>query len=186
VKLDGLFYARSHALGTNLETVIPGNWFNAPHRFRIDWNASTVVYWIDGTKVATHAITFGIKAGLRPAITDLRSAGGSGGILVDWMRMTAYSASGVYTSAVKDFGGPVTLDSASWLADLPQGTGVTVAVRTGATPTPDASWKPWTTLATPGSKIGGVAQFAQYKLTLTTTVPNATPAVKEVVVTIQR
>jgi hypothetical protein len=186
VKPDGLFYARSLAPAQLRETVIPGNWFNAPHRFRIDWNPTTVDFYIDGILRVTHAITFG-KAALRPAVSDQSSTGGAGGILVDWMRMTAYSASGVYTSPVKDFGGPVTLESASWLADLPSSTGVVVEVRTGSTASPDASWTGWTTLASSGSKIGGaMAQFAQYRLTLSTSVPNAAPAVKEVVVTIQR
>ena len=190
-KEDGLFYARSVSPGTLRETVIPGNWFNAPHRFRIDWNASNVVYWIDGTQVATHAITYkGAGSSMRPAITD-QSLGG-GGLAVDWMRMSAYSASGVYTSPVYDAGAEVPWLSASWVADLPAGTSVTLAVRSGNSPDPtvpvmssDLAWTAWTNV-TPGAALNRTARFAQYKLTLTTSVANATPSVKEVVFNIKR
>jgi len=37
-----------------------------------------------------------------------------------------------------------------------------------------------------GGTVGRTAQYAQYKLTLSTSVANATPSVKEVVVNIQR
>src|SRR5207249_4878341 len=30
------------------DTLIPGNWLDSPHRYRIDWNTSNVVFWIDG------------------------------------------------------------------------------------------------------------------------------------------
>src|SRR5207249_4998597 len=78
VKSDGLFYARSVAPGQAFETAIPGTWFNAPHRFRIDWNPTSVVYWIDGTQRVTHTITYsGKTSSMKPAITD-QTAGGGG------------------------------------------------------------------------------------------------------------
>jgi hypothetical protein len=185
VKSDGQFYARSVAPSTVLETPIPGAWFNAPHRFRIDWNASTVVYWIDGVVKATHAITYPPKNGaMRPAITDQTAGGGA--LVVDWMRMTPNAASGLYTSPVYDAGtSNATWQSASWLADLPAGTSVGMQVRTGNSLTPDTTWTGWSTVQNAVS-FTAVARYAQYRLTLTTTVPNAAPSVKEVVVNIQR
>jgi hypothetical protein len=186
VKTDGLFYARSVAPGQAFETAIPGSWFGAPHRFRIDWNASTVAYWIDGTLRVTHTITYkGTSASMRPAITDQTTGGGA--LSVDWMRMTAYAASGSYTSPVYDAGSPVVWQTASWVADVIAGSNkVIVEVRTGTTPTPDATnWTAFRVLSS-GSVVGGTSQYAQYRLTLSTAVPNAAPAVKEVALTFVR
>ena len=189
VKADGLLYARSAMGATVLDTAIPGSWFNIPHRFRIDWNPTGAVYFIDGTQVATHAVNYS-SVTIKPVMSDLTAGGG--GLSVDWMRMSAYSASGVYTSPVYNAGAVVPWLTASWLADVPAGTTVTVAVRSGNSPNPDVpvltaslAWTAWTNM-TPGAALNRTAQFAQYKVTLTTSVPNATPSVKEVVFNIQR
>jgi hypothetical protein len=121
---------------------------------------------------------------MKPAITD-QTVGG-GGVSVDWMRMSAYAASGVYTSPVYDATAAVVWQSASWVADVPTGTSVLVEVRTGTTPTPDATnWTTFQSISSGGS-MTGTSQYAQYRVTLSTTVPNAAPAVKEVVVNFVR
>src|SRR5262249_5024250 len=51
----GALYARTSG-ATATDTVIPGSWLGSPHRFRIDWTATGVTYWIDGNQVATHPI----------------------------------------------------------------------------------------------------------------------------------
>jgi hypothetical protein len=187
VKADGQFYARSVAPGQVHETLMPGNWFNTPHRFRIDWNAGTVVFWIDGTQRAVHATSYkGATSSMRPAITDLTA--GDGALSVDWMRMTAYAASGSYTSPVFDAGALVSWLAASWVADRPAGTSVVVEVRTGSSADPaaaDGNWTAFTAVA-PGALLTGTSQYAQYRVTLATTVPNAAPALKEVTVTFQK
>jgi hypothetical protein len=184
VKADGLFYARSVAPGQVIETVMPGNWFNTPHRFRIDWKAGSVVFWIDGTQRAVHSITYkGASGSMRPAITDLTA--GDGALSVDWIRMTAYAASGTYTSPVFDAGADVMWQNAAWIADLPAGTSVVLEVRTGTTAAPGVDDQSWTAFRpmSSGGRLEGVSQYAQYRVTLATTVPNAAPALKEVTVT---
>jgi Calx-beta domain len=184
-KTDGLLYARSVAPGQAFETPIApptiGSWFNTPHRFRIDYNATTVVYWIDGTQVVSHTITYPARSSsLRPAATDATLGGGA--LKVDWMRMSSYAASGIYTSPVFDAGASVAWQNASWVADAVAGTNAIVEMRTGSTPTPDATnWTSFRALSS-GGMVGGTSRYAQYKVTLSTTVANATPAVKEVVV----
>jgi hypothetical protein len=180
VKSDGQLYARSVAPGQLFETPIPGSWFNVPHRFRIDWNAATVVYWIDGTQRLTHTITYkGATANMRPAITDATVGGVA--LSVDWMRMSAYAASGVYTSPVYNAGASVTWDKLTWLADMPASGGtVLVEVRTSTDAT---NWTAFKALTPSSNGIGSIGQYAQYRLTLSTTVANTAPAVKEVVLT---
>jgi hypothetical protein len=189
-KTDGLFYARSVAPGQAFETPIAGSWFNTPHRFRIDYNATTVVYWIDGTQVVSHTITYPAKsASLRPAATD--GTAGGGALKVDWMRMSPYAASGIYTSPIYNAGAPVVWNELTWLADMPPTGGtILVEVRTGtASPTPTltaataTNWTPFVTIARSGDAIGTTAQYAQYRITLSTTMTNTAPAVKEVVAT---
>jgi hypothetical protein len=185
VKSDGQLYARSVAPGQLLETPIPGPWFAAPHRFRIDWNASTVVYWIDGTQRVTHSITYkGQSGSLRPAITD--AAVGGDTLSVDWMRMTPYAAAGSYTSPVYDAGQEVAWQSGAWIGDSPVNTSIRLEVRTGNTATPDETWTAFRAIDA-GTTIGGdAARYAQYRVVLSTTAANVAPALKEVVLTFQR
>jgi hypothetical protein len=184
VKADGRLYARSVAPGQAFETLMPGSWFSAPHRFRIDWNPATVVFWIDGTQRVVHNITYkGQSGSMRPAITDLTA--GDGALSVDWIRMTAYSASGIYMSPVFDAGVDVLWQNAAWIADLPAGTKVVLEVRTGMSADPavlDSNWTPFKTMSS-GDAITGMSRYAQYRVTVSTTVPNAAPALKEVTVT---
>jgi hypothetical protein len=99
--------------------------------------------------------------------------------------MTAYAASGTYTSPVYNAGSSVAWQNASWVSDIAPGTSVSVQVRTGTTPTPDATWTAFTTVAL-GGAINRTGQYAQYKVALSTTVGNTAPAVKEVVLTFVR
>jgi hypothetical protein len=178
VKPDGLLYARSVAPGQLLETPIAGSWFGTPHRFRIDFNATTVVYWIDGVQKVTHTITYPAKSSsLRPAITD--STAGDGALKVDWMRMTPYTTTGTYTSPVYDAGAVVAWQTLSYLADLPAGTTAAVQVRTGST-ADGTNWTAWSTTLPSGAAIGATSRYAQYRVTLTTTATGSTPTVKEV------
>jgi hypothetical protein len=187
VKEDGQFYARSVAPGQLRETLLPGNWFNTPHHFRIDWNPSTVVFWIDGTQRVVHTITYkGQSGSMRPAITDLTVGGGA--LSVDWIRMTAYAAAGTYTSPVFDAGADVIWQNAAWIAGLPTGTDVKLEIRTGTTALPAAGDPSWTEfrLVSSGGRVEGVSRYAQYRVTLSTTVANAAPALREVTLTFQK
>jgi hypothetical protein len=166
------------------QTLIPGNWFNASHKFRIDWNATSIVYWIDEAKVATHNVTF-------PAITKMSAIAddfwkSDGVITIDWMRLTPYAASNTYTSAVFDAGAAVTWLTLSWSADKPAGTNVVVSYRTGNTATPGAGWTAFTPVSSSGSALSGASRYFQYMIQETTTAPGQTPAVKDVTIGFNR
>jgi hypothetical protein len=137
-----------------------------------------VVYWIDGVQVATHAVTYSGKgAAMKPAITDLTL--GDGALSVNWMRMSPYAATGAYTSRIFDANQSVTWATIVAAGDRPLGTNVVLEVRTGQQPTlSDGVWMP----ATLGA-IGRSGRYAQYRLTLTTSVTGSTPDVKSVLVT---
>src|SRR5262249_23735370 len=81
----GQLYARTQtAAGQALETAIPGAWFGTPHRYRIDWQPTQVVFSIDGTVVETH--TAQIEESLRPLVSDFQVGGGV--LTVDSLEMT--------------------------------------------------------------------------------------------------
>jgi hypothetical protein len=72
----GQLYARTNTeAGHAFDTVLPGDWFGTPHRYRIDWYPPTVVFSIDGTVVATHAAPIGVS--LRPLVSDFNVSGGT-------------------------------------------------------------------------------------------------------------
>ena len=79
----------------------------------------------------------------------------------------------------------VNWQAVSWTADSVAGNSIVVEVRTGNTSTTDASWTAFRAV-TSGQAIAATSQYAQYRVTLSTSVPNATPAVKEVVLTFLR
>jgi hypothetical protein len=175
---DGL-YARSNDGNTSHDTLIPGSWFGTPHRFRIDWTATTMTYFVDGTQVASHPVSIGGM--LRPLASDYV---GDGSVLkIDWMRMTPYGAGSTFLSGVLDAGAPVTWSTASWSGTSPAGTTVTMSVRYGNSPTPDATWTPFTAVSGP---FNGVARYLQYRLQLATSDTTKTPIVTDVTVTAVR
>ena len=75
---------------------------------------------------------------------------------------------------------PLTWGTASWTAVLPAGTGLTVLVRVGDTPTPDGSWSSWAAVTNNGKLVDAngnplKGQYFQYEVILTTADPTATP-----------
>jgi N,N-dimethylformamidase beta subunit-like protein/uncharacterized protein DUF4082/Big-like domain-containing protein len=175
---DGL-YARTNNGSTATNTAIPGSWFGTPHRFRIDWSASRVDYSIDGVPVATHNIAIG--ATMRPVASDYDGDGNP--LTIDWMRVTPYTSTSTYLSAIFDAAGITTWTSAAWSGSTPAGTSVELAVRTGDSPLPDASWSGFIVVNGP---IDVTAQYLQYRLRLTTTAAGQTPAVNDVTLVLKR
>ena len=75
-------YART----TGTDTLITGNYLNAQHLYRIEWTASSVMYYIDGGLVATHNTS--ISTPLAVIASDLTLNGSS--ISIDSMRLSPY------------------------------------------------------------------------------------------------
>ena len=154
----GTLLARSFSAGTSIETPIPGSWFSGFQNFRIDWTPTTVVYWINKKKVATHIIA--LDEAMQPAAFD--STVGNGTLKIAHLRMTPYAALGNYTSAVFDAGAVVTWATTSWRADKPAGTNIVLSYRTGATPTPDATWTEFTATSGSGGALSGTSRYFQF------------------------
>ncbi len=54
-----------------------------------------------------------------------------------------YLPEGYFTSKVKDAGQPVNWSKIRWRAEQPEGTQISVRMRTGNTPKPDSTWSDW-------------------------------------------
>ncbi len=90
VKGDGRLYARTNnGARDNLETDLGTGYFGADHRYRIEWTATKVVYYVDGNVAATHAISFG-PTQMRPLVSDFNTGGGN--LSLDWLRMSPHTA----------------------------------------------------------------------------------------------
>jgi hypothetical protein len=74
-----------------------------------------------------------------------------------------------YTSTVLDSGQKVDWRRAVLHGSFPAGTGATVSVRTGTTPTPDPDWSSWTDPLDDGDPLGRSGRFLQYRVVLTAT-----------------
>ena len=99
---------------------------------------------------------------------------------VNWMRLTPYASSGTFTSRVFDAGSVTGWGAATWNADMPSGTTQVVSVRTGNSPTPDATWSSFSPLASPGASVGANARYLQYRVVSTTSDSSVTPTLRDI------
>jgi Glycosyl hydrolases family 16 len=176
-------YARTLAPGgTAMNTPIADVDPLEEHEYSIEWTPTEVVYYVDGEEVAVHEVA--ISAQMRPIVSDFSAGGGS--VVVEYLDLypvtDTYPAEGTFTSRVFDAGNA----SATWqtltaAVDAPEGTGVSFEVRTGTTPTPDATWTDWQPVGAGGALPGPAGRrYLQYRATLTTTDTSFTPFVESV------
>jgi hypothetical protein len=155
-------------------TNLGSSYLGAPHRYRIDWNATNVVFWIDGTRVATHTVT--ISTSMRPIAGEYDTGGQV--LNVDWMHMSPYTNTASFTSRVLDGGNVSQWLNLDWAGSQPTSTSVHFETRSGSTATPDGSWSPWAAVNSPITSPDG--RYIQYRATLSTTDPYVSPAVEAV------
>ena len=169
-------FARTNTGSGATNTPIPGSLVGSEHRYRIEWAANEVRFYVDGSLVATHAATFG------PAMSALASDFNSGGpeASVNWLRISPYPASASFDSRILDAGQQVSWQALSWSADTPANTGVALSVRAGNTPTPDGSWSAFSPVASSGGSIGGSSRYLQYRAVLSSSDPGQSPSLSEV------
>ena len=157
---------------------------NAPHRYRIDWQASRVVYSVDGVQVASHPLA--IAGSMRPvAASDYNAF--SGKIVVDWLRVAPYvGLSGTFHSRVFDAGVRVNWSGVEWTGVTPAGTSLTITVCTSDTLTAAGA------LENPVCSSGLVAspqglsmasRYVQYRAELATAASADTPELRDISIT---
>jgi uncharacterized membrane protein len=158
------------------ETPLGAGLLGTPHRFRIDWTATAIEYRVDGALVASHTVAIGDA--MRPLASDL--AAGGPVLAVDWLWMPPHAAAGSFVSRVFDAATTTQWQEVTWSAGEPAGSTAALALRSGDTPTPDASWTAFAPLAAPGSAAGQVGRYAQYRVQLATPDAGQTPELRDV------
>lgn len=94
-----------------------------------------------------------------------------------------HAASGTHYSDVKDTQTTSTWGQIRWKADVPAGTTLFLATRSGNTKSPDETWTSWRSVGSnpAGTKIENArARFIQWKAEFTTTDPKTTPILRSV------
>jgi uncharacterized protein DUF4082/IPT/TIG domain-containing protein len=162
--------------GSPQNTDLGSGSIGSSHGYRVQWSADSVDFFIDGVPAASHPVT--IARDMRPLASDYNLGGGT--LSVDWLRLSPYAPSGTYLSRIFDAGTIAEWGAASWTAALPASTGVTLSVRTGDTPSPDASWTAFTVVPTSGDPVGALSRYIQYRAELATADPDLTPALRDV------
>ena len=71
-----------------IDTDLGSSFLGSPHRYRVEWGATTVRYLIDGTQVAVHNASIG--GTMYPAASDFET--NDQGLSLDWLRVTPYAA----------------------------------------------------------------------------------------------
>jgi hypothetical protein len=166
-------YARTFAGASEERTLLTDVSLGAYHLVRIEWTPTTVNYYVDGSLVATHNVTF---AG--PMYVYL-SNNSSAPLSAQWVRVDSYPlTSAVYTSCIKDAGAPINWGQLQWEGRTPTGTSLTFQTRTSSD---TSNWSAWTNVAADGHIASPVAPYLQYRVTLTGT-SSASPEVSQVAV----
>ncbi len=168
-------YARTHLL-TVEDKRLAGDFFDAPHRYRIDWNVLDLIFWVDGEKVAHLMIP--MPGHMRAMAANERL--GAQPLGLEWVRLSPYPPAGRFTSRVLDAGAPADWHSLTWRADEPRATGIAMQVRTGDVARPGRTWSSWRAVAGSGGAVGATSRFVQYRALLSTTDPAWTPVLHEV------
>ncbi|CAG0937087.1 hypothetical protein TFLX_05993 [Thermoflexales bacterium] len=153
---------------TELTTPLGTSYFGAPHLYRIDWQPTDVVYWIDGTPVVTHTVEF--TQAMHPVAADFNTTTVS--LALNWIRMSDYAPSPcTFESRVINSGA----DNTTWTnftttVAQPAGTAITFDVRASAD---NNTWSSWQMVTSTTISLTG--RYVQYRAILTSTDPLVTP-----------
>lgn len=147
-----------------------------PHLYRIEWDATSIRFYIDGVLVHTVATFSGF---MRPVFSD-NDLGVP--LTVDWVHASPYDSPCTFTSSVKDAGALVNWQSLFTTGARPNGTSVLFETRSGNVADPDGTWSPWAALT--GNVVASPdGRYIQYRATLATTNVHFTPVVADVSIT---
>lgn len=162
------------------ETDLGSAYLGSPHRYRIDWLADRVDYYIDGALVASHTVTFANGTQLRPVASDYSID--TAQLAVDWMRLSPYNSLCTYTSRVMDAGEPVNWNVISWTSQIPAGTNLSLRFRIGNSPSLGSA--DWITVNGGSPQVlSGNSRYIQYQAELSSGTAAQTPVLEEVTFT---
>ena len=159
-------------------SALGASYLGAPHRYRIEWTSTSVVWLIDGTIVRTAPSAPAVT--MRPGASDFTAGGACPPHRLDTddavrvPRHVRFAHLGRRWARAGDV---------TWTNALPAGTAAAISVRTGNTPLPDGTWTGFQAIGSSGSAIGATSRYLQYKADLSTSDPSQTPQLQDVTIT---
>jgi len=175
---DTLF-ARVNVNGTTQDLNI-GALPSGFHLYRIQPIAGAFQFLVDGVVKATVSATFPTGTPLKIILSIYNGSSLQPPLQADWVRIASYPSSGTFTSSVFDATRTATWGAASWTANIPAGTTITVQTRSGNTATPDGTWSGWATVVNGNLVTSPNARYLQYQVILTTSDPTQTPTIFDI------
>ncbi|MFA5911138.1 MAG: N,N-dimethylformamidase beta subunit family domain-containing protein [Vicinamibacterales bacterium] len=174
----GMLFARTNTGNGAIDTPIGVGPLGEFHRYRIDWNPTSVDYYVDGVLAVSHPVT--LAGPMRPvAASDFNPYGGI--VFVDWMRLSPSASPGAFESRVFDASSAVDWKSIQWTAQADAGTSLAISVRTGNSPTPDGTWSAFVPVAGPGP-LNLNARYIQYRADMASSHPINTPILEDIII----
>jgi hypothetical protein len=96
------------------------------------------------------------------------------------VQLASGATNGTFTSSVFDATRAAVWGTASWTANVPAGTTLTVQTQSGNTATPDGTWSDWSNVADGGTVSSPGARYLQYRVIFTTNTPDVTPVLFDI------
>jgi hypothetical protein len=150
---------------------------DAYHLFKINWTATGFDIYVDGSLRTT--VNKAIATPLIFMVSDFNNDGAS--LSLDYFRNNngGYPSSGIFTSRIFSLSSNPATATVSWNATVPAGTGLSIAVRSGASPTPDGTWSAFTTV-TNNQSVNLSGSNIQYQASLSTSNSAASPLLNDI------
>ena len=181
-------YARVNANGTTTDVSL-GALPTGFHTYLVKPVSTGFEFYVDNVLQTTITASFQTTVSMKAALSDF--SGTAGQLLeADSVSFVNYSTTrtGTFTSAQYDAGGPVTLSTVNFTANVPSGTSLTVRVRVGSVVNGVLVWTGWATVAN-GSvpvDVNGnalIGQYIQYAVDMSTTNAALSPRFDDITIT---
>lgn len=151
-------------------TDLPG-YLGSPHRYRIEWGTTNVIYSIDGGAVATHSIA--IAGSMAVLFQDFNISGTT--FDIDRVRLWALASPCAYESrAIDSTYAGFNFTGISTTLSTPAGTSIAFEARTSSD---GIGWGSWVPVNGNGTFNAGMGRYLQYRATLSTADPQISPEV---------
>jgi hypothetical protein len=170
-------YARVNSAGVNTIANL-GALPTGYHVYRVEPVSGGFAFSIDGVRKTTLSIT--LPAGIQlHAVLQADDQPTQPALQADWVHLLSNASSGTFTSSVFDAGRTATWGTATWTASAP--TGTTLVVETSSS-VDGTTWSSWSGVGNGGTPASPSGRYLRYRVTMTSTIPSATPVFSDIAI----
>ncbi len=168
-------YARVNNGGTTVDIGL-GSLPTGFHDYRVQPVSGGFQFLVDGVAQTTISASFPFGTALHVAMSSFNGAP-QPALQADWARLDSYPSSGTFVSSVLDAGQTATWGIATWDANVPTGTTLTIQTSSSAD---GVNWSDWSTVSNGGTITSPYSRYLRYEVLLTTTDPTVTPRLSNI------